>query len=109
MAANSRSEEELLLGATLRLNSKVLGLILGILVGLGIFIATNWLVLKGGPIGPGGEPTVGPHLELLGHFFIGYRVTFLGSFIGMAYGFAVGTITGTAIAVIYNRVARLLG
>jgi ABC-type dipeptide/oligopeptide/nickel transport system permease subunit len=54
----------------------------------------------------GGDP-VGPHLSLLSQYFFGYRVTFLGSFVGFAYGFAVGTISGALIAWIYNKIADL--
>lgn len=93
-------EEERLIHAVVVLNAKVLGLILGILFGLLIFIATNWLVLKGGSV-------VGPHLQLLGQFFIGYRVSFLGSIIGFFWGFAVGSLCGTSIGWIYNRIVEL--
>ena len=89
------------------MNAKALGLFFGALFALGVFIATNWLVLKGGPIDDAGQEVVGPHLSLLGNFFLGYSVTFFGSLIGAAYGFAVGTITGTAIGLIYNKVVAL--
>ena len=94
------SEIEQLLGGVLGLNARVLGLALGILFGLGIFIATNWLVLKGGD-------QVGAHLRLLSQYFLGYRVTFVGSLIGAAYGFAVGTLAGSMVGWIYNRVVAL--
>lgn len=90
--------QERLIKGTLSLNAKAFGLVLGLLCGLVIFIATNWLVIKGG------NP-VGPHLQLLSQYFIGYRVTFLGSFIGFAYGFAVGTLSGAFIGWIYNKIA----
>ena len=64
------------------LNAKVLGLVLGLLFGLSIFIATNWLLIKGGE-------NVGAHLQLLNQYFFGYSVSFVGSFIGFAYGFAL--------------------
>ena len=51
------SEEERLARAVLRLNGTILGLVLGIISGLIIFVGTNWLVLKGGR-------EVGPHLAL---------------------------------------------
>ncbi len=98
-SANERDEEKLI-HAVVVLNAKVLGLILGILFGLIIFLATNWLVLKGGHV-------VGPHMELLNQFFIGYRVSFLGSIIGFFWGFAVGTFLGTTIGWIYNRIVEL--
>ncbi len=97
MADTIPSDDNKLFTGILRLNAKMLGLVLGILLGLAIFIMTNWLVIKGG------NP-VGPHLGLLGQFFIGYRVSFLGSIIGFAYGFAVGTLSGIMIGWIYNRI-----
>jgi len=89
--------EEKLFSGVLLLNAKVVGLTLGVIFGLGIFVATNWLVIKGGD-------RVGPHLILLSQYFIGYKVTFAGSFIGAAYGFALGTICGAIMGWIYNRI-----
>ena len=107
MADNIRTpDEEKLFGAIVGFNIKMLGLALGILMGLAIFTATNWLVIKGGHITPSGEHVVGPHLELLSQFFIGYRVSFLGSLIGFAYGFGLGTIAGSSIGWIYNKIAN---
>lgn len=104
MAILNQTNNEKLFKGILRLNSKILGLILGLIFGLLIFIATNVLLIKGGHTTPGGEYVVGPHLQLLGQFFIGYRVSFLGSIIGFFYGFAVGTMIGAAIGWIYNKV-----
>lgn len=104
---NSDREEEKLLRAVVILNAKVLGLILGIVLGLVIFIATNWLVLKGPQPDPSGHYVLGPHMQLLSQFFIGYRVSFWGSIIGFAYGFAFGTIGGSLIGWIYNRIVLL--
>lgn len=100
-------EDEKLFNAILRINSKVFGLILGLLTGSVIFIATNWLVLKGGYADETGHYIVGPHLQLLSQFFIGYSVSFVGSFIGFAYGFACGTLAGASIAIIYNKLVQL--
>lgn len=97
---NGVSEDEQLARAVLRLNRSVLGLASGTAAGLILFVATNWLVLKGG------EP-VGPHLSLLSQFFIGYSVTFAGSFIGTAYGFASGFVAGWLVAWVYNGVVLL--
>jgi len=91
----------------LRLNATVQAIVVGILAGLAIFIATNWLILKGGHIGPQGERVIGPHLSLLSQFFIGYRVTFLGSLIGLAYGFISGFLVGYFVARVYNFVVDL--
>jgi len=98
MATNTKRIEEMVLARVMRLNAMVHGVVAGILLGLAIFIATNWLVLKGGEV-------VGPHLALLGQFFIGYKVTFAGSLIGFGYGFVLGFLTGFFIAAMYNRLA----
>ena len=95
---NEKALENVVLTRVMRLNANINGLVAGIMVGLGIFVATNWLVLKGGDV-------VGPHLGLLGQFFIGYEVSFGGSLIGFAYGFATGFSVGYLIARIYNWVA----
>jgi hypothetical protein len=96
--------DEKLLRGILHLNVKILGLVLGILMGLVIFIGTNWLLIKGGQMTPDGKYVVGPHLQLLGQFFIGYKVSFLGSIVGFFYGFALGTLCGSAIGWIYNKI-----
>jgi hypothetical protein len=97
-------DEEKLLSSVLRMNTKFLALALGIITGLIVFIATNWLLIKGGHTSPSGEYVVGPHLQLLSQFFLGYRVSFLGSIIGFLYGFALGTLAGSAIGLIYNKI-----
>ncbi|MFO8165223.1 MAG: hypothetical protein R6T98_11935 [Desulfatiglandales bacterium] len=95
---NQSKNEKVLFQGVLWLNAKLIGLALGITCGLAIFIATNWLVIKGG------DP-IGPNLQLLSQYFIGYRVSFFGSIIGFFYGFAVGTMSGALIAWIYNKIA----
>jgi len=89
--------DELLTEAVLRLNGNILGIVLGILFALVIFIATNWLVIKGGSV-------VGPHLGLLSQYFIGYSVSFVGSLIGVLYAFVFGYVSGLIIARIYNDI-----
>ncbi len=81
-----------------RLNARAWGVAMGVLFGGGLFIATNILVLKGGP-------NVGRHLGLLAVYFPGYRVTFLGSLIGFIYAFVVGYGLGRLIGAVYNRLA----
>jgi hypothetical protein len=89
------------------MNATIYGSVTGIVTGLAIFVATNWLIIKGGPIGPEGEPVIGPHLWLLGQFFIGYEVTFRGSLIGFVYGFVVGFAVGYFAARVYNWLVGL--
>jgi hypothetical protein len=107
MAEQAKDLEQILLSRLLRLNATVQGLVAGTIAGLAIFLATNWLLIKGPQVGPGGEPVVGPHLALLSQYFLGYRVSFLGSLIGMVYGFALGFAGGYFVAWLYNRIVEL--
>ena len=91
--------EKVVLARVTRLKATINGIVAGLVAGLEIFIATTWLILRG-PIGAEGEPVVGLHLSLLGQFFIGYRVTFVGSLIGFAYGFVCGFLC--SVAKMYN-------
>ena len=50
--------------AILRLNERAWGIAVGMLLGMGLFVATIVLVLKGGP-------RVGLHLSLLSRYFPG--------------------------------------
>ena len=95
-------ETDEITGYVLRLNVKILGLVLALLFGSAIFIATNWLIIKGG------EP-VGPHLQLLSQYFPGYSVTFGGSLIGFIYGAALGGFAGGLLGWIYNGIVMLKG
>ena len=107
MTSKATSEEERFRRAIVQFNGRIMGMLLGLIFGLGVFVATNWLVLKGGYWTPEGEYVVGPHMQLLGQYFIGYQVTFFGSFVGLAYGFVVGYLLGIVVAWIYNRMVRL--
>jgi hypothetical protein len=100
MAQGSTELEQMVLTRLLRLNATVQGIVTGTLTGLAVFIATNWLLLKGGAV-------VGPHLALLGQFFIGYKVSFAGSLVGLAYGFVTGFVIGYSVSTLYNWIADL--
>ena len=93
------TEEEQIEHAVVLLNEKLLGIVLGFLFGAGLFLVTNFLVLKGGP-------NVGVHLGMLSNFFPGYRVTFLGSIIGFCYMFFVGLMTGAVLGAVYNKIVK---
>ena len=82
----------------LRLDGVILGLVLGLTTGLLVFVATNWLVIKGGP-------HIGQHLMLLRQFLPGYSVSFLGSLAGLGYGTVLGGAAGWSLAWMYNWVA----
>lgn len=83
----------------LRLDALAQGITTGLIAGLAVFVATNWLVLKGGPV-------IGPNLALLAQFFLGYRVTFVGSLIGFAWAFAYGAVAGYLVSRIYNWIVE---
>ena len=67
-----------------RINLRAWGL------GLGVFLATNVLVLRGGP-------DVGAHLGRLSQVLPGYDVSFTGSLIGFVYAFVIGYAIGRLI------------
>ena len=100
MQEDNDAIEKFVLIELMRLNGVILGLVLGLMFGFGIFIATVVLLIKGGEV-------VGPHLALLGQFFIGYQVTFAGSFIGFLYGLFFGFVVGYVVAGLYNWIANL--
>jgi hypothetical protein len=92
-------EEEALQDVIAKLNGRAWGIAIGLLLGVGLFVATNVLVLKGGA-------EVGPHLGLLRIFLPGYSVSFIGSLIGFVYMFVIGYAVGRVIGTVYNRMVR---
>lgn len=85
--------------AVRRLNARAWGIGIGLLLGTGLFLATNILVLRGGE-------DVGQHLELLAIYFPGYRVSFLGSLVGFVYAFVLGYGLGRVLGMVYNRLTE---
>lgn len=105
MTAQTRdlvSEDQLLRVAVVRLRSRVLAMVSGMLGGTGLFLATVWLVVRGGQ-------NVGQHLGLLNAYLPGYTVTWSGAFLGFFYGALVGSVLGWSVAQIYNRVSEYRG
>ena len=82
----------------MRLNARAWGIATGLLLGGGLFLATVFLVIRGGPM-------VGQHLSLIRVFFPGYSVTWLGAFVGFIYAFVLGYGLGRIIGSVYNRLA----
>ena len=68
--------------------------------GAGLFLATAWLLVRGGK-------NVGQHLQLLANYLPGYSVTWPGAFLGLVYGTLVGAVMGAAVAWTYNLVASV--
>jgi hypothetical protein len=86
--------------AVARIQTGVLALTSALIGGIGLFVITAWLLIKGGP-------RVGEHLQLLGQYFVGYSVTWKGSVVGLLYGALIGGVVGWAIGAIYNWIVSL--
>lgn len=89
-----------LAGAFLKLDRRSFGLAWGAVCGLALLVATFLLLLKGGEV-------VGPKLSLLGQFFPGYEVSWIGSVIGLGWGFVFGFLGGWTVAFLRNTVVFL--
>ncbi|MCC6329309.1 MAG: hypothetical protein IT174_12385 [Acidobacteria bacterium] len=91
------STDAIIISSLAKLDGIALGISVGLLSGMLIFVATNVLIYKGGEV-------VGPNLALLSQYFVGYEVSFGGSIIGLIYGMIAGFILGWLIATIRNLV-----
>ena len=100
LRSDPAGDDEVIIKALAKLDGIALGIAVGWLFGLVVFIATVVLVVKGGEV-------VGPNLGLLSNYFIGYEVTFTGSLIGFIYGFVSGFILGGLIAFLRNTVISI--
>jgi hypothetical protein len=78
-----------------RLDRIALGIALGSVLGGLIFVATIFLLAKGGP-------NPGRNLSLLSQYFFGYRVSLVGAVVGLAYGLVSGFVVGWLIASLRN-------
>jgi hypothetical protein len=76
----------------MKLSKRAFALALGILLGAVVFLATIYVMLKGG----------GNTLILLQQFFWGYGISFGGAILGLIYGFVYGFIFGWIIVLLYN-------
>ena len=82
--------------AVARLRTGILAIVMGLVGGTALAIATAWLTLRGGL-------NVGQHLGLLRFYFPGYSVTWPGVVVGFGYGMLVGVGVGLAMGMVYNR------
>ena len=87
--------ERLIKQAFARMDKLAFATAVGSVSGLLFFLATIWLVIKGGDI-------VGPNLQLLKHYFAGYTVTVKGASIAFGYGFVWGFLLGWLFAYLRN-------
>ncbi|HPA45211.1 MAG TPA: bacteriophage holin [bacterium] len=79
-----------------RLKPVALGLAVGILWGLSIFLLTFFIVWHGETM----ETTA-----KLGRVYLGYTPSVPGAFIGLAYGFVHGFVSGWLLGAVYNKFA----
>jgi hypothetical protein len=75
------------------LKKNAFGLAYGLLMGLGLFILTNYIVL----LHHGGETLI-----KLNQIYWGYSISFGGSLLSLIYGFVTGYLIGWFIALFYN-------
>lgn len=91
--------ESALIAPTAMISGHALGLGLGALAALQLFVTTNWLVFRG-------TAENSAHAALLENFVPGYSVTFGGSVIGAAALFLLAYVCCLLLGVIYNGVAK---
>lgn len=89
------SPERVLQVAFARLDPMALGAALGLVGGFGLFFATGFLLLKGGPM-------VGKNLALLGQYLFGFTPTWTGALVGLAEALLGGFALGYVVASLRN-------
>jgi protoporphyrinogen oxidase len=85
----------ILTAAFAKLDPVALGAATGFVCGIGLFMATAILLFKGGEI-------IGPRLALLGHYLIGYKVTWTGALLGLIEAMLLGFGIGYGCAWLHN-------
>ncbi|TDI91777.1 MAG: NAD(P)/FAD-dependent oxidoreductase [Caldithrix sp.] len=78
-----------------RLDPLALGISVGSVFGIFIFLATSILLLKGGEV-------VGPRLLLLAQYFYGFEVSWTGALIGLLDAGFLGFLLGSSFAFLRN-------
>ncbi len=94
-SATDASREVLIENIFAKLDPIAMGGAAGGVGGFALFVATVVLLLKGGEV-------IGPNLSLLANYLIGYRVTWVGAFLGLVEAAAVGFIFGFLLAHLRN-------
>ena len=92
--------DELIEAVFARLDAVALGAAAGAVMGLGVFLATAILLLKGGPV-------VGPTLSLLSQYLIGYSVSWRGALVGLIEGGIIGFVLGSLTGWSWNWMHRV--
>ena len=82
----------------MKLDVKAFAITCGLLLGLGLFLVTWWIILFDGP---------SDRTTFIGQIYRGYGLNGAGSLAGLVWGLADGAIGGTIFAWLYNSlVAR---
>ena len=92
--------DQAIIRAFSRLDKLAFATAVGTVSGLAILLATLILIIKGGEV-------IGPNLQLLGQYFIGYTVSIEGAFIGFGYSFLWGFLFGWLFAYMRNLLTGL--
>ncbi len=84
----------------MKLNIKAFALACGIIWGFGLFALTWWIIAFEG---------ISQDVTLIGRLYRGYRITPVGSLIGLGWAFVDGLIGGAIFAWLYNILTTRLG
>lgn len=88
----------LIKSAFARLDTVAMAAAVGLVFGVGLFLATAILLLKA----PHPGFPVGPNLSELRTVLLGYSVSWIGAVVGAVYAAAIGAIIGYVLAVMWN-------
>ena len=83
-------------GTTMKLNVKAFALAGGLILGLGLFVITWFIIALDGASG---------EITVISRVCRGYNISPLGSLIGLAWGLVDGTVGGAIFAWLYNSLA----
>jgi len=79
----------------MKLNVKAFALTCGLIWGIGLFVLTWWIILIEGFTD---DPT------FIGRIYLGYKISALGSVLGLVWAFFDGLIGGAIFAWLYNLI-----
>jgi hypothetical protein len=80
----------------MKLDVKAFAIACGLLMGLGLFLVTWWIILLDGP---------SDRMTFIGQIYRGYGLNGLGSLAGLVWGLVDGVIGGAIFAWLYNSLA----
>ena len=80
----------------MKLDVKAFAITCGLLMGLGLFLATWWIIIFDGS---------SDRMTFIGQIYRGYGLNGMGSLIGLVWGVVDGAIGGAIFAWLYNALA----